>query len=295
MPVALRPSLSSSGIAGEAHSQLAENWSASTTQGSSASSASHSAARGQEAGCNLPENGKSGISGSFCLLGRDGSSYPGSQLSTSSASPLCTRPVVCRNRSTARSDRPNCVASRNRPPVVMQVRSGIGEPSAIAASSYAEFEPMTAPVGELSAPPSADQPKHLTTPSGSKRALGVISMALKNRVWCNPGKGTPSAPRNALAPLTIVRKAPVDMEDILKNEPHLTRNRTSLKSKLSRIVENQAAFNPKPHKAGVTNASGSKLLVFDAEHQSAKGRNSKSVSRNFFPESELVRDRIFAN
>ena len=80
----------------------------------------------------------------------------------------------------------------------------------------------------------------------------------------------------------------------MKNEPHLTRNRTSLKSKLSRIVENQAAFNPKPHKAGVTNASGSKSLVFDAEHQSAKGRNSKSVSRNFFSEPELIRDRIFA-
>ena len=69
---------------------------------------------------------------------------------------------------------------------------------------------------------------------------------------------------------------------------------TSLTSKLSRIVENQAAFNPKPYKAGVTNASGSKSLVFDAEHQSAKGRNSKSVSRIFFSEPELIRDRIFA-
>ena len=186
MPVALRPSLFTSGIAGEAHSQPAENWSASTTQGRSASSASHSAARGQEAGCNLPENGKSGISGSFCLPGRDGSSYPGSQLSTSSASPLCTRPVVCRNRSTARSDRPNCVASRNRPPVVMQVRSGIGEPSAIAASSYAEFDPMTAIIGEASAPPSADQLKHFTAPSGSKRTLGVVRMASNKGVWCYP-------------------------------------------------------------------------------------------------------------
>ena len=178
MPVALRPSLSFSNTAGEAHSQLvaAGNWSAATTQGSSTSSASHSAVRGQEAGYYLPENGKSGIPGSFCLPSRDGSSYPGLQLNTSSASPLCTRPVVGRSRSTARSDRPNCVASRNRSPVVMQVRSGIGEPSAIAASSYTEFEPMTATVGELGAPPSADQPKHLTTLSGSKRALGVISM-----------------------------------------------------------------------------------------------------------------------
>ena len=75
----------------------------------------------------------------------------------------------------------------------------------------------------------------------------------------------------------MVGKAPVNMEDVLTNEPHLTTNRTSLKSKLSRIVENQVAFNPKPDKAGVTNASGSKALVFDAEHQSAKGRNSKSV------------------
>ena len=119
-------------------------------------------------------------------------------------------------------------------------------------------------------------------------------MALKNRVWCNPGKGTPSAPRNALAPLTIVRKAPVKMEDILTNEPHLTRNRTSLKSKLSIIVENQAAFNPKPGKAGGINASGSKSLVFYAELQSAKGRNSTSVGRNFVSDPELIRDRIFA-
>ena len=217
----------------------------------------------------------------FAFYVEMGVATPTHSWGTSSASPLCTRPVVCRNRSTARSDRPNCVASRNRPPVVMHVRSGIGEPSAIAASSYAEFEPMTAPVGELSAPPSADQPKHLTTSSGSKRALGVISMALKNRVWCYPGKGTPSARRNALAPLTIVGKAPVNMEDILTNEQHLTRNRTSLKSKLSSIVENQAAFNPKPDKVGGINASGSKS-VFDAELQSAKGRNSKSVGMIFF-------------
>ena len=58
--------------------------------------------------------------------------------------------------------------------------------------------------------------------------------------------------------------------------------------------QKQAAFNPKPDKAGVTNASGSKALVFDAENQSAKGRNSKSVGRNLFSEPELIRDRIFA-
>ena len=80
----------------------------------------------------------------------------------------------------------------------------------------------------------------------------------------------------------------------MTNEPHFTRNRTSLKSKLSRIVKNQAAFNPKPDKAGGINASGSKSLVFGAEQQSAKGRNSKGVGRIFFSDPELIRDRIFA-
>ena len=91
----------------------------------------------------------------------------------------------------------------------------------------------------------------------------------------------------------MVGKAPVNKEDILTNEPHLTRKRTSLKSKLSSIVENQVAFNPKPDKVGGINASGSKSLVFDAERHSAKGRNSKSVGRSFLSDPELIRDRIF--
>ena len=53
-------------------------------------------------------------------------------------------------------------------------------------------------------------------------------------------------------------------------------------------------FNQKPDKVGRINASGSKPLVFDAELQSAKGSNSKSVGRIFFSDSELIRDRIFA-
>ena len=101
-------------------------------------------------------------------------------------------------------------------------------------------------------------------------------------------------PLNALAPLTIVGKAPVNMEDILTNEPQLTRNRTSLKPKLSSILENEAAFNPKPDKVGGINASGSKSLVVDAELQSAKGRDRKSGGRIFFSDPELIRDRIFA-
>ena len=104
----------------------------------------------------------------------------------------------------------------------------------------------------------------------------------------------PSAPRNALAPLTIVRKAPVNMEDILTNEQHSTRNRTPLISKLSSTVEKHTVFNPKPDKVRGINASGSKPLVFYAELQSAKGGNSNSVGRIFFSDPELIRDRIFA-
>ena len=100
---------------------------------------------------------KSGISGSFRLPGRNGSNYPGSPLSISSVSPLGTRPAVGTSRSTARCDRPSCVASRYRPPVVKQLRSGIGEPSA-AVSCYAGSESMASTAGELSAPPLADQP-----------------------------------------------------------------------------------------------------------------------------------------
>ena len=85
------------------------------------------------------------------------------------------------------------------------------------------------------------------------------------------------------------------MEDILTNEQHSTRNRTPLISKLSSTVEKHTVFNPKPDKVRGINASGSKPLVFYAELQSAKGRNSESVgSFFFFSNPELIRDRIFA-
>ena len=97
-----------------------------------------------------------------------------------------------------------------------------------------------------------------------------------------------------LAPLTIVAKTPVNMEDGLTNETHLTRNRTPLKSKLSSIVEKQTVFNPKPDTVGRINASGSKPLLFYAEQQSAKGSNIKCVGRIFLSDPVLIRERIFA-
>ena len=68
----------------------------------------------------------------------------------------------------------------------------------------------------------------------------------------------------------------------MTNEPHLTTNRSPLKSKLSSIVEKQTVLNPKPYEVGGISAYGSKPLVFDVELLSAKGRNSKSVGRIFF-------------
>ena len=67
-------------------------------------------------------------------------------MSVSSASPLCAR-----------------LDHRNKSPVKTRVRSGRDEPT-VAANSYTEFESMLITVREISAPPSADQPKSLTTP-----------------------------------------------------------------------------------------------------------------------------------
>ena len=50
------------------------------------------------------------------------------------------------------------------------------------------------------------------------------------------------------------------MEDVSTNEPHLTGNRTPLKSKLSSIVEKKTVFNPKTDKVGRIDASGSNRL-----------------------------------
>ena len=155
----------------------------------------------QETG-GLSKNGNS--SKQSCRLpGRDGSNYPGTPLSVSHVSPLCTRPVA--NSKTTRSDRPSRVNSRDRPPVKMQVRSGKEEPS-VAESSQTGPRSVSTPVGELSAPPSADQPKLLPTPAQAKSARGVVGKRARryNRVWCYPGRGTPSAPRTGRTPPVLL-------------------------------------------------------------------------------------------
>ena len=133
----------------------------------------------------LSKNGKSSKQG--CRLpGRDGSNYAGTPLTVSQLSPLCTRPVT--SGKTTRSDRPSCVNSRHRPPVKMQAPCGKEEPS-VAESSQAEPKSMYTPVGEVSAPPSDDQPKLLSTPAQVKSARGVVGTKARkhSRVWCYPG------------------------------------------------------------------------------------------------------------
>ena len=165
MPAAPRPFFSSnppSRDAGGICTRVAVGPSgpAATSQFSSVGSVLHDAAPGQEAGCNLSMNGKSGNTNNR-LLRRNGSNYPGSLLSVHSVSPLCTRPVV--SSVTARPGRPNSAINRIRPPVTTQVRSGREEPS-VAASSHTVSESMSATVEEKSAPPSVDHPKLLSTP-----------------------------------------------------------------------------------------------------------------------------------
>ena len=138
-------------------------------------------------------NGKSGNTNNR-LLGRNGSNYPGSLLSVQFVLPLCTRPVD--SRVTARPGRPNGTINRIRPPVTTQVRSGREDPS-VAARSHTGSESMSATVGEESAPPSVEHPTLLSTPCKYTSARGVAGKGTKNRerVWCYPGRGTPSAPR----------------------------------------------------------------------------------------------------
>ena len=47
-------------------------------------------------------------------------------------------------------------------------------------SCSAGSESIASTVGELSAPPSADQPKHLTTPTGIRSAWGVTETVSKS-------------------------------------------------------------------------------------------------------------------
>ena len=169
-----------------------------TRQESSVESALHAGDQDQETGGHMSKNGKSREQ-SCRLPGRDGSNYPGSPLGVSHVSPLCTRPVTINSSRTTRSDRLICINSRNRPPVKMHVRSGKEEPSL---QIVVKLNPGHAPVGELSAPPSADRPKLLSTPPQVKSARGVVRKRARkyNRGWCYPGRGTPSAPRTGRIP-----------------------------------------------------------------------------------------------
>lgn len=238
-----------------------------TDRKGSAGTALHVAVQGQEAGCNLPVNGKSGGVGSFRLSGCNGSNYPGSPSRDRTTSPLCTRPVAIGSCGLTKSDRPSRVDNRNSPPVKMRARSRIDEPS-VAANGYTVFESMS---------PSADQPKLLTTPVQGSSARGVIGRGERKhgRVWCYPGKGTPSVPRTA-APPTAVRDALVGSCEVLNLATRVKRDRVPSVRRLSSIVEKQCELTP-DEEAGTVSASDSNSIVIDADKASATGNTSPSA------------------
>ena len=81
----------------------------------------------------------------------------------------------------------------NRAPEEMRVRSGEVEPS-VAADGETAFESISTAVGEVSAPPLADQPKlgKYYDQMISARVLSRRGMRRPKRVCCWPRKGTPS-------------------------------------------------------------------------------------------------------
>ena len=120
----------------------------------------------------------------------------------------------------------------------MQVRSGKEEPS-VEDSSQTESKSMSAPVRELSAPPSADQPKLLSTPAQVKSARGVVGERTRkyNRKWCYPGKGTPSAPRTGRTPPVRVGGTSVQINEVLNLETPGRRGRFPRSPGLRKILE----------------------------------------------------------
>ena len=145
----------------------------------------------QDAGCDLSKNGKSSRRVSFRLPGSDGSNYLRPPLSVNLTS-LCTNPVI-RNHAT-RFGRPERSNDRNRPLIVARFRSGKDVPSIQVSVS------RQTTVG-VCTPPSADQPKLKTLAQeiSSARAVSGTRPMRYRRIWCYPGKGTPSSSRVSLA------------------------------------------------------------------------------------------------
>ena len=231
---------------------------------SSASSASHTAGLGQEAGCYLPVNGKSGREINCRLLESDVSDYPGPPLSVCSLSPLCTLPVIDSSSEIARSDRPNRIKNRIiRPLDEMRVRSGKNKPS-VAVNGYTVSESISNTVGDNCAPPSADQPKFEITPGKEKSARGVIGRKSRRQiqVWCYPGKGTPNAPRPALAAPTLVGITPTGKNEMQNLEMRINRDNVPIVPLLSSITENQCELQPFPERVGTVNASDKNSINF---------------------------------
>lgn len=131
----------------------------------------------------------------------------------------------------------------------MRVRSGKVEPSA-AVKGYTTSESMFDTAGDSCAPPSADQyPKLLITPKQERSTREGIGKQLRrqDRVWCYPGRGTPSAPRTAVATPTAVEGTPASMNGIVLNlETRVKSNRVTVVPKLSSKTEKTMRVSTRP-------------------------------------------------
>lgn len=155
--------------------------------------------------------------------------------------------------------------------------------------------PCTRPVvsvGELSAPPSADQPKFMT-PRQESSAWRVTGRGLRKRgrVWCYPGKGTPSAPREA--PPAATRGTLVGMDEVFDLGLRVKSGRAPMVRGLHRMKEGQHKLRPEQVVAGTVNASDLTSTDLNAEGQSAKGGFSR-CNNGDLSNPARVRDRVYA-
>ena len=254
----------------------------------------HTAVPGQEAGCNLFKNGEGGDSNFSCLPGSDGSNYPRSPSSNNSASSLFTQPVV--SGTMPNCDRPNCMDHWNRRREEMRVRSSEVQPS-VAADSETGFESISIAVGEVSTPPLADQPKlgRYYDQIISARVLSGRGIRRPKRVWCWPGKGTPSGARVKQTPPGPVENMVVGSREVSGPEPREKNCRVLGVPKLSSIGEEQCDLKPDPDQVGAVNASDKSPIVPNAETGSASSKDNKESGDNILSDPENVRNRIYAS
>ena len=128
----------------------------------------------------------------------------------------------------------------------------------------------------------------------SARVLSVRGMRRPKRVWCWPGKRTPSGARVKKTPPRPVENMVDGTREVSVTEPREKNCRVLGVSKLSSTYEEQCELKPDPDQVGAVNASDKSPIVPNAETGSASSKDSKECGDKIFSNPENVRNRNYA-